>query len=57
MASDDPDFEAKAADIIGLYLNPPQKLPCSVSMRRSPFRHWIGPIRCCVAGPRRAPRI
>jgi DNA-binding LacI/PurR family transcriptional regulator len=23
MASDDPDFEAKAADIIGLYLNPP----------------------------------
>jgi transposase len=24
MASDDPDFEAKTADIIGLYLNPPQ---------------------------------
>jgi hypothetical protein len=24
MASDDPHFEAKAADIIGLYLNPPQ---------------------------------
>jgi transposase len=24
MASDDPDFEKKAADIIGLYLNPPQ---------------------------------
>ena len=24
MASKDPDFEAKAADIIGLYLNPPQ---------------------------------
>src|SRR5262245_13924905 len=23
MASDDPDFESKAADIIGLYLNPP----------------------------------
>jgi transposase len=23
MASDDPDFEAKAADILGLYLNPP----------------------------------
>jgi hypothetical protein len=23
MASDDPDFEKKAADIIGLYLNPP----------------------------------
>src|SRR5579859_2889536 len=24
MASDDPDFEIKAADVIGLYLNPPQ---------------------------------
>jgi transposase len=24
MASDDPDFESKAADILGLYLNPPQ---------------------------------
>jgi transposase len=24
MASDDPDFESKAADIIGLYVNPPQ---------------------------------
>jgi hypothetical protein len=24
MASDDPDFESKAAAIIGLYLNPPQ---------------------------------
>lgn len=24
MASDDPDFEAKAADMIGFYLNPPQ---------------------------------
>jgi hypothetical protein len=24
MASDDPDFERKTADIIGLYLNPPR---------------------------------
>jgi hypothetical protein len=24
LASDDPDFERKAADVIGLYLNPPQ---------------------------------
>jgi hypothetical protein len=24
MASNDPDFEAKAADIIGLYVKPPQ---------------------------------
>jgi hypothetical protein len=25
MASDDPDFEYKAADIIGLHLNPPEQ--------------------------------
>jgi len=24
MAGDDPDFERKAADVIGLYVNPPQ---------------------------------
>ena len=24
MVSNDPDFETKAADVIGLYLNPPQ---------------------------------
>ena len=24
MASNDPDFETKAADVIGLYVNPPQ---------------------------------
>jgi DNA-binding LacI/PurR family transcriptional regulator len=24
IASDDPDFERKAADVIGLYVNPPQ---------------------------------
>ena len=24
LASDDPDFERKAADVIGLYVNPPQ---------------------------------
>ena len=24
MASDDPQFEEKAADVIGLYLNPPE---------------------------------
>src|SRR5258705_3028977 len=49
MASDDPDFEAKAADIIGLYLKPPQHAAvfCVDEMRRLPFRRWIGSIRCC----------
>ena len=40
MASDDPEFEVKAADIIGLYLNPPQHVAVSASMRRQPFKPW-----------------
>lgn len=32
MASNDPDFETKAADIIGLYVNPPQH--AAVFLRR-----------------------
>src|SRR5437867_13080690 len=47
LASDDPDFEAKAADIIGLYLEPPQMRPCSASTKRPRSRHWIGSILCC----------
>jgi hypothetical protein len=31
MASDDPDFESKAADIIGLYLNPPRPASCAAT--------------------------
>jgi hypothetical protein len=34
MASQDPDFEAKAADIIGLYLNPPQHAVLNVKTGR-----------------------
>ena len=47
MASDDPDFERKAADVIGLYLNPPQHAAGSASMRRPPFRRSIGSIPSC----------
>jgi hypothetical protein len=36
MASNDPDFEAKAADIIGLYLNPPQH---AAVFGRTPLLH------------------
>ena len=43
MASSDPDFEAKAADIIGLYLNPPQHARCFVWTKRRRSRPWIGP--------------
>jgi hypothetical protein len=40
MASDDPDFEAKAADVIGLYLALPSTPPCSASMKRLRFKRW-----------------
>ena len=36
MASNDPDFEKKAADIIGLYLNPPEQ--AIVLSKRQPGR-------------------
>jgi transposase len=51
MASDDPDFERKAADIIGLYLSPPQHAACSVSMRSRRFRLWIGWTPFCRCPP------
>ena len=38
MASNDPDFATKAADIIGLYLHSPVTPRCSVSTRRPPFQ-------------------
>jgi hypothetical protein len=42
MASNDLEFEKKAADIIGLYLNPPAYATVfCVSMRRRIFRPWI----------------
>ena len=37
MASDDPDFETKAADIIGLYVKPPQA--CGGVLRGRKDRH------------------
>jgi len=47
LASDDPDFESKAADIIGLYLAHLSMQRCSASTKRLRFRHWIGSTRCC----------
>ena len=42
MASNDPQFEEKAAEIIGLYLNPPQNAAVFCWMRRVRFKHWTG---------------
>jgi transposase len=45
--SNDPDFESKAADVTGLYMNPPSVLRSSVSMKRPQFKRWIDEIRSC----------
>ncbi|MGH7679903.1 MAG: helix-turn-helix domain-containing protein [Gemmatimonadaceae bacterium] len=47
MESPDPDFARKAADIIGLYLNPPSTPSSFASMRRPRFKRWIARCRCC----------
>lgn len=48
MKSDDPQFQKKASDIIGLYLSPPAHAAVfCVGMRKVPFRPWTGSIRFC----------
>ncbi len=47
MASDDLNFETKAADIIGLYLHLRNMQPSSASMKSRPFKRWTGLIQCC----------
>ncbi len=44
LVSTDPEFEARTADVIGLYLHPP---PYSASTRRPRFRRSIAKSRCC----------
>jgi transposase len=51
MQSDDPDFETKAADVIGLYVHPPIMRPCSPSMRKRRFKRSIASIPCCRCRP------
>jgi transposase len=48
MASNDPRFEEKAADIVGLYMNPPQHAAVfCVGMRRRRSKRSTGSIPCC----------
>ena len=47
MTSNDPLFEQKAADIIGLYIIRRSPRQCSLWMRRPPFELWTGSIRRC----------
>ena len=45
--SRDPKFLEKLTDVIGLYLNPPNKQSCCAWTRRVRFRLWIGRNRAC----------
>ena len=51
MASDDPDFETKAADMIGLYLNPPQHAAVFAVDEKTAIQAWTGSTRCCRCRP------
>jgi len=59
MASDDPDFETKAADIIGLYVKPPQHA-AGFSVDEKTAIQALGPTRsgpAAVARATGAPRL
>jgi hypothetical protein len=47
MASNDPEFEEKAAAIIGLYLNPPQNAAVFCVDEKSAIKLWTGWIAGC----------
>jgi transposase len=54
MASNDPQFEEKAADIIGLYMNPPQHAAVFCVDEKSAIQALIGLTRSChshLGGP------
>ena len=43
--------EAKAKDILGLYLDPPKSTAVFCIDEEPPFRHWIAVSRPCLWGP------
>jgi transposase len=45
--SKDPLFIDKVRDVVGLYLDPPEKAWSSAWMRSRRSRPWTGPNRCC----------
>jgi len=50
MLPDDPDFETKAADVLGLYLKPPQHAVVPSTKRRR-FKRWTASTPCCRCRP------
>ncbi len=59
MASDDPDFETKAADIIGLYVKPPQHAAVFCADERTAIQALdrLDPVLAVVARAAGAPRF
>ena len=59
MASNDPEFETKAADVIGLYLNPPQHAAVFCVDEKTAIQALdrLIPVRPLSPGPGRAPRL
>ena len=51
MASNDPEFEAKAADVIGLYVHPPQHAAVFCVDEKSAIQLWTAWIRSCRFRP------
>ena len=45
--SNDPLFEEKVTDVVGLYMNPPDRAWCCVSMKRARSRRLIERSRAC----------
>ena len=45
--STNPELEAKIRDVVGLYLNPPERPSYSASTRNPRFKPWTGPRRSC----------
>ncbi len=45
--SNDPRFEEKLIDVVGVHLNPPGVRRCSVSTRKPRSRPWTAPSPAC----------
>jgi hypothetical protein len=52
--STDPHFVEKVRDIIGLYLDPPERALVLCIDERAKFRHLTAPNRFCRCGPVRS---
>ena len=59
MASDDPEFESKAADILGLYLRPPQHAAVFCVDEKTAIQALdrLDSVPAALAGTRRTARL